>query len=196
MESLAKQITQIGKFMFERRLTDIAGGNISARKEEKIFITPTGAGQQWRWNLSEDDILCADLHTNELMDNPRHSKESISHLMVYRAYPEVNAIIHAHPFHTLPFLASLTPIRPQTLPAELYGEIGFIDDAPLYSEEQARLIVKELSNKQELMNRLAAAILMPKHGIFIAGKNLNTVIDCLERIDNSAWCNLSVKLLV
>jgi ribulose-5-phosphate 4-epimerase/fuculose-1-phosphate aldolase len=36
---------------------------------------------------------------------------------------------------------------------------------------------------------------MPSHGVFVVGKNLLTALDCLERIDNSAFCNLALKLL-
>lgn len=195
MQSIARQITAIGRLMFERRLTDIAGGNISARQGDRIYITPTGAGQKWRWELAEEDILCARLDSDELLSDPQHSKESISHLLVYRAYPQVGAIIHAHPFHIMPFTAALKPIPPLTLPAQHFGEIDFIADAPSYSRQQAELLVTRLAPMQELMERMAAAIMIPKHGIFIAGKSLDTAIDCLERIDNSAWYNLAVKIL-
>jgi L-fuculose-phosphate aldolase len=192
---LPEQIAAIGKLVFDRRLTDIAGGNISARQGDSIFITPTRAGQKYYWNLSADLIICAPVASDELLANPQHSKESISHLMVYRAFPEVNAIIHAHPFHLMPFLAKCQAPRPLILPARLYGELEFIPDLPLYSAEQGQAMVKLLSARRELMARLAAAILMPFHGIFIAGKDLDACVDCLERIDNSAYTNLATHLL-
>jgi L-fuculose-phosphate aldolase len=42
---------------------------------------------------------------------------------------------------------------------------------------------------------VAAAVLLPFHGIFVAGKNLDTVLDTLERIDTNAWCILAQKLM-
>ncbi len=110
MQTIAKQITAIGKLMFARRLTDIAGGNVSCRQDDRIYITPTGAGQKYLWNLSESHILCAPIFSDDLLEDPRHSKKSISHLLVYRAYPQAKAIIHAHPFHVMPFCAAEKPL--------------------------------------------------------------------------------------
>jgi L-fuculose-phosphate aldolase len=193
MPDPAEKIVSIGKLMFARRLADIAGGNISARAGDTIYITPTGAGQKYLWDLQPEQILSAPLDSDALMAHPDHSKESISHLLVYRAFPEVGAIIHSHPFHLMPFCALSKPPKALTLAAQIYGEMGCIPDAPLYSAEQGELFVAALHGKRELMARMAAAVLMPRHGIFVAGRNLNTALDCLERMDNSAWTNLSVR---
>src|SRR5512146_2720433 len=104
VESLPAQIVRIGKLMFDRHLTDIAGGNISARAGGQLYITPTGAGQKWLWDLSPTDLLCCPIATDELLQHPLHSNESISHLAIYRDIPEAGAVIHAHPFHLGPFL--------------------------------------------------------------------------------------------
>jgi L-fuculose-phosphate aldolase len=195
MNSIPEFIVEIGRLIFERRLTDIAGGNISARDCDRLYITPTGAGKKQFWQVSPSDIVSARVDTDELMENPRHSNESISHLLVYRAFPEVQAIIHAHPFHVAPFIATLTPIKPLNLAAKHYGVIEYIPELPQYSREQGEAIVSKLAPQRDLMGRLAAAVLIPRHGIFVAGKNLYTTVDCLERVDTSAWTNLSVKWL-
>ena len=46
------------------------------------------------------------------------------------------------------------------------------------------------------MNDTAAAVLMPQHGIFIAGKNLWEAVDALERINTNAWCLIARKILL
>jgi L-fuculose-phosphate aldolase len=193
VKTIAEQIVATGKLMFDRHLADISGGNISVRQGDRIYITPTGAGQKWLWQLTPEDILSAPVDTDELMQNPQHSKESISHLIAYRAFPELGAIIHAHPFHVMPFLVTHKPIQSHTLAARRYGQLEFIPDAPLYSREQGELIVQALCTKRELMAQWATGVLMPNHGVFVVGKNLLTALDCLERIDNSAFCNLALK---
>lgn len=196
MLTLPEQIVQVGKLAFERRLSDIAGGNISARGGEDIYITPTAAGQKFLWELTPSQILCAPIATDALMQQPQHSKESISHLMVYRAFPEVGAVIHAHPFHVMVFCAALKPIPPLTLSASLFGEIGFLPDAPLYSAEQGeRLLEYFAAPEQRRYLQRAAAVLLPRHGIFIAARDLYTALDTLERIDSSAYINLAVRAL-
>ena len=133
--------------------------------------------------------------TEELKSHPDFSREGVSHLTVYRAYPQVKAIIHAHPFHILPFCAANKPIPPVLRATRKYGEISLIEDSPPYSQEQADLIVASFKGKEQLLGDVAAAVLLPYHGIFIAGKDLNTALDTLERIDTNAWCIFAQKLI-
>lgn len=196
MSNAAEKIAYVGKWMFDRRLTDIAGGNVSCRDGDLIYITPTGAGQKWHWDLSPQDILCAPVDSDELLDHPAHSKETVSHLAVYRAFPQVHGIIHAHPFHVLPFCAMEKPIKAVILAAQVYGdEFGFIDEAPLYSFEQGQKIVARLQELAPPLERFAGVVLLPKHGIFIAAGDLYKAVDCLERMDTNAYSYLMMNLM-
>ena len=62
MKSIAERmdipqlIVYVSRFMFENDLTDIAGGNISAKDGDVLYMTPTLAGNQWHWNIDSDDI--------------------------------------------------------------------------------------------------------------------------------------------
>jgi L-fuculose-phosphate aldolase len=38
-------------------------------------------------------------------------------------------------------------------------------------------------------------VLLPYHGIIVAGKNLLAAVDALERIDWNAWCILAQQLM-
>jgi L-fuculose-phosphate aldolase len=120
--------------MFERHLTDLAGGNISVREGDTIYITPRYADNKWRWKLNPSDIVSGPVLTDELKSHPSFSREGISHLTVYRSFPEVRAIIHAHPFHILPFCAEQKSIPPVLRSTRKYGEIKQIADSPAYSQ--------------------------------------------------------------
>ena len=190
--SHANEIIKVGRMMFERRLSDIAGGNISLRDGNQIYITPTGAGQKYLWDLRPEQILSAPIETDELLDHSQHSKESISHLLVYRAFSEVRAIIHSHPLHVMPFCAMVRPVPALIKSAQIYaGSFGFIAENPMYSREQAEDIVVRLRPNAEVMGRMAAVLLMPQHGIFIAAASLYKAFDCLERMDSNAYCALA-----
>lgn len=190
--SIAEEIIKVGRIMFERRLADIAGGNISQRDGDQLYITPTGAGQKYLWDLDPDHIIRSPVATDDLLEHPQHSKESISHLLVYRAYPQVQAIIHAHPFHIMPFCAAEVPIPALIKSAQIYADsFGFIAELPMYSRQQGEDIVARLKPHAETMGRMAAALLMPQHGIFIAAASLYKALDCLERMDTNAYCALA-----
>ncbi|HKJ26616.1 MAG TPA: class II aldolase/adducin family protein [Anaerolineales bacterium] len=188
-----EQIAQVGKLMFERRLTDIAGGNISCRVGDHIYITPTGAGQKYLWDLQPNHILKAPVDSDILLQSPIHSKESISHLLVYRTFPMVTGIIHAHPFHLMPFCAAEKPMPALYKATQIYAEsFDFIAEKPMYSEEQGEEIVDKLKGKEEKMTNFAAALLMPKHGIFVAACTLYKALDCLERMDTNAHAYMAL----
>lgn len=195
MQTIPEQIAYIGQLMFERNLTDIAGGNISAREGDKIYITPRYAGSKWHWHLAAEEILSGPINTDELADHPSFSREGISHLGVYRAFPEAQAIIHAHPPYVLAFCVAEKPIHPVLNAVQKYGTLTYIDHTPPYSQEQADSIIANLRGKEELIQKAAAAVLMPQHGIFIAGKDLWAAIDALERINTNAMCVLAQKML-
>lgn len=195
MLSLQDQIVYTGRMMFERHLTDIAGGNISARDGNQVYITPRYAGSRQHWRLAAEDILDGPLEGNDLLDHPRITREAGVHLAIYRAFPEAAAIIHAHAFHIQPFVAAEMPIEPVLEATEKFGVIGLTQYAPSHSPELGGYVVAGLHDKRDNITNNAAAALMPRHGIVVVSVNLASALDALERIDWNAWCILARKLL-
>jgi L-fuculose-phosphate aldolase len=195
MESIAEQIAYVGRRMFERRLTDMAGGNISARCGADIFITPRYSGSRRHWQLTAEDIISGQLDGDELLNHPKFSREGQAHLAIYRNFLDVGAVIHAHPFHVQPFCAAGRPIEPVLESTRKFGVVELAKSAPAHSSELASNVVEALHGKEAIIRRQAAAILLPQHGIIVAGKDLFAAIDALERIDWNAWCILARGLM-
>ncbi|HAJ37025.1 MAG TPA: hypothetical protein DCL15_15195 [Chloroflexi bacterium] len=188
---IPEQIVYVARRMFERRLTDMAGGNISARAGDAIYITPRYAGSKQHWQLSTEDILCGALTGEELLRQPRFSREGKAHLAIYREFPDVGAVIHAHPFHVLPFCVAGRAIEPVIEATQKFGVTPVVPFAPAHSADLAQHVVDGLRGREASIRKQAAAVLLPKHGIIVAGLDLWAAIDALERIDWNAWCILS-----
>ncbi len=195
MTSFAEQICYVGRVMFERNLTDIAGGNITIRDSDTVYCSPRYAGNKWHWQLNPENIVVGPVLTDELLGNPSFTREGLSHLAIYRAYPFVRAIIHAHPRHVLPFVAFEQPLIPVLKATRKFGTLKYISQAPNFSQEQADSIVENMRGQEELMHQSAAAVLMPQHGIILAGVKMLDVLDSLERIDTNAYCLITHSLL-
>jgi ribulose-5-phosphate 4-epimerase/fuculose-1-phosphate aldolase len=45
-----------------------------------------------------------------------------------------------------------------------------------------------MQGKEDRMRKQAAAVLIPFHGIILAGKDFDETLDALERIDENAYC--------
>jgi L-fuculose-phosphate aldolase len=195
LDNTSEQICAVARLLFERKLLDMAGGNVSARSGSRIYMSPRYAGGQQHWQLNPQDIVCGDLGSSELLGNPRLSRESKVHLAVYTHYPEVNGIIHAHSLHLLPFVAACRAIPMVLEQTQKFGSVEPVGAAPAHSAELAANVVAGLQGKVENIRKQAAAVILPRHGILVAGKDLLAAADALERLDWNAWCVLASRLL-
>ncbi|HSV86522.1 MAG TPA: class II aldolase/adducin family protein, partial [Levilinea sp.] len=137
MPTLQEQLALVGRTMFERRLTDIAGGNISARNGDQIVSSPRYSGSLYHWQLEPAHLISGAIDTDEILDNPLFSREGKVHLAIYRNFPGVNAIIHAHSYNIQPFAAACRPIPPMLEANDKFGVIPVVQAAPAHSRELA-----------------------------------------------------------
>lgn len=192
--TIPQQIMYVAKFMFERELTDIAGGNISARVGDVVYMTPTLAGNQYHWDIGPDDVVSGSLkEVEEFKKHPRFSREGLSHLAIYQAFPYVGAVIHAHPRYVLPFTAASKPIPAVLNSSKSFGTLQYHAEAPAYSQEQADLIVEMLREQEKDLKSKAGVVLMPAHGIILGSPDLITALDCLQRINTNAFAVMAQK---
>jgi len=195
MQSIPELICYVGRRMFERRLTDMAGGNISVRDEENIYITPRYSAAHKHWQLDPTDILSMPVGSTDLLEDTRFSREGKMHLAVFENYPDARVVLHAHSFNIQPFVAACKPIPPVLEATRKYGVIDLVEPAPAHSDQLAKNVVAGIADKQDKIRSNAAAVLIPYHGIVIVGKELMGALDSLERIDWNAWCVLSSRLI-
>ncbi len=193
--TIAELIAYVGQTMFERNLTDFSGGNISIRDGDLIHISPRFAGSKQHWHLGPEDIITGEIASDALLEHPRFSREGRTHLAIYRNFPDAQAVIHAHPLYVLPFCVAEKPIIPVLESGQKFGKIDVIPFSPAHSQELADNIVKALTGKEEIIRKQAAAVLAPKHGIFMAGKDLLATLDALERISWNAYCILNQPIM-
>ncbi len=188
MNKLEEKLCAAGRLMFEKRLTDMAGGNISARDGKTVYMSPRYSGQRYHWDLTPDMLVSGDWETDEIAKNPNFSREGWSHLYLYRCFPEVQAVVHAHPFHVLPFTAFQKPIEPVLEGTNKFGVVELCEPAPAHSKELAEHVIAAMRGKEDRMRVQAAAVLIPYHGIILAGADFDKTLDALERIDENAYC--------
>ncbi|MBM4431862.1 MAG: hypothetical protein FJ026_16175, partial [Chloroflexi bacterium] len=193
MNDIRAQLAYVGRMLFERRLADMAGGNISARQGERILISPRYSGSKRHWQLSPEDFVEGFVATDEVLKRPLFSREGRAHLAIYRNFPDVLGVIHAHPFHVMPFCAAGREIPPVLEQTQEFGVVRVVKGAPAHSQELAEYVVEGLRGQEEAIRKQAAAVLIPQHGIIVAGKDLLAALDALERIDWNAWCILAQR---
>jgi ribulose-5-phosphate 4-epimerase/fuculose-1-phosphate aldolase len=189
------KITEIGRLMFERQLTDAAGGNISARVEDLVCITPRYAGGKHQWRLRPEQVIVTDLSGNHLEGEGVISREAKVHYRLYQEFSDGSAIIHAHARNALVFAAASSPIEPVLEGTRKFGTIRVSKYAPSHSNELAEFIAEEIRGQEERIRVQAVGVLAPWHGLFVLGKDLDAAFDAAERIDVNARCILLSRLL-
>ncbi|MBN1691071.1 MAG: class II aldolase/adducin family protein [Dehalococcoidia bacterium] len=192
-------IAEVGEIMLQRNLTDLAGGNISMRVEDKIIMSPSYAGQRKFWRLKPEDVLVLDLEGKLLSGKGKVSREAPVHTKLLNSfYTQCQAVIHAHPRNIMVFCAARQVIPPVLENSYKFGEIQLAEYARggVQSSQLAENVYKALCGQEKRMSGQAAAVLVPWHGLFAAGKDLYAVMDAIERIEVNARCILMGKVLL
>lgn len=195
MSSLPELLCRAGRLMFDKQLTDMAGGNISVRDGDTVYMSPRYAGQRYHWSLTPDDLVTGRWADDEITTQKAFSREGWSHLYLYRSFPQVQAVVHAHPFYVMPFVAFCLPIEPVLEATQKFGQIGFCEPAPAHTKQLGEHIVKAMQGKEAHMHTQAAAVLIPYHGIILAGEDFDKTLDALERVNKNAYCLIARKAL-
>lgn len=193
---MRKRIAEIGAVMYERYLTDAAGGNISVRMGDVILMTPRYAGSKWHWDLKPENILVLDLEANRIEGEGEVSREVRVHNdLLNKFYPDGTAVVHGHARNSLVFCAVEKPIPSMLASTDKFGEeIGFVPDAAAHTQDLANHVCAVMEGQIDRVKKQAAVVLAPRHGVFVFAKDLEAGYDALDRVENSAYCALMAKL--
>lgn len=194
-QQIRRQIVEIGRLMYERHLTDSAGGNISVRGAGVIYSTPRYAGSKYRWQLQPEQIVALTDGRVRPEQLALVSREIRVHLAIYEHLPRAQAVIHAHPRYVMPFATLGRPIPPVWEDTRKFGMVELVPETPAHSPELAAHVARALQPKAEELAQHAIAVLVPKHGIVVVGRDLDDAYDTLERINGNAECILLCRLL-
>jgi L-fuculose-phosphate aldolase len=190
-----EHLARIARLVFARRLTDASGGNLSTREGARMFMSPAHAGSKQQWQIESSDVVELDLEGNHLSGPDRRSREWQIHAGVYQAFERAGAVIHAQAGHFMAFVAAEKPLPPALEHTEKFGTIGFARFAKAHSMELAANVIEALKPQREALEKRALAVMIPRHGIVVVGRDLDDAFDALDRIATNAQAVLMGKLL-
>ena len=192
---LIRHLIAICHMIYARRLSDSAGGNVSVRTDGLIYCSPRYMGSKYRWSIQPEQVSVLN-HNLEIMQGPDVlSRESKAHFAIYDAFPNVGSVIHAHPHDIMVFAAARRTIPPLLEYTRKFGPIRPIEPTPAHSSALAERVVERLNQQGNDFAKHGGAVLLPYHGIIVAGRDLDDAYDTLERIERAAHCTLLGRLL-
>ena len=179
VSKLKAEIAEAGRRMLDKGLVSGTAGNISVRipGKERILITPS---QMEYERIRADDIVTLDFERNVLEGERKPSIEAGMHIGVYKARPDVGAVVHTHSVYASAVASVRRAIPPflDEMVLVLGGEIEVAEYGMPGSEELAHNAVAALGKKN--------AVLLANHGPLCCGKDLESALGNAELVEKVA----------
>jgi L-fuculose-phosphate aldolase len=195
MADVRERLAALCRLAYDRHLLDSAGGNLTVREGDRVYMSPRYAGSKRQWQLNAEDFLVVDLEGAILAGSGELSREATVHLAIYRTFDDAGCVFHAHASNIMVFVSAGVPLPPSSEITDEFGTIGFCEWAPSHTEALAANVVAGLEPMRSVIPQHPIATLVPRHGIFVTGKDLDSTYDALERIDRGARMHLLARLL-
>jgi L-fuculose-phosphate aldolase len=185
--ALRREMVEIGRRLYERRLVCATEGNLSVRLgPERFLTTPSGACKA---DLGPADLVVVDGTGRVVRGAGRPSSELPLHLRAYAERPDVGAVVHAHPPTANGFAVAGLPLTRPTLAEIVYalGEVPLAEYATPTTPDLARRAAKYLRDHD--------AVLLANHGAISVGSDLRDAFYKMEMVEHLAHVTLVATLL-
>lgn len=178
-EKIKEKIVEIVKREYRAQMVNMFEGNVSARVQERIFITPSQVSKE---EITADMLIELDMNGNILYqpEGYRPSSETKMHLAVYKLRPDVKAVVHNHSLYATAFAINNMPIESAAL-TEMNITFGTIPVVP-YGTPGTDQIYQAFP--EYLPNRYA--LLLANHGVLTFGADLELAYSYAEAVEKIA----------
>lgn len=162
-------------------------GNLSVKlSESRILCTRAGCHKGL---LEDDDLVVIDLQGQKQRGRGEPTSEMAMHLACYRARPDVDAVVHAHPPTCVAFTVAGVSLAQCVLP-EVVLTMGSI---PTLAYE--RTGTNALADLVGDAMKTHDAVMMDRHGAVCVGRDLLDAFCKLETMEHTAKVLLSARQL-
>jgi L-fuculose-phosphate aldolase len=175
-EALRARIAQACRVAGRMGLTRALRGHISARipGTDRIFVKARGPAESGVRYTTSDQIVEVDLEGKPVAGMPeglRGPSEVFIHTAIYRARPEVNAVLHMHPPTVVLFTVVGKPLLPIYGGYDPYGLGLALEDIPVF-DRSVLINTPELGQEFTKVMGRKRACLMRGHGITTAAESI------------------------
>jgi L-ribulose-5-phosphate 4-epimerase len=180
LESLKEAVLEANLALPKYGLVTFTWGNVSGidRAQGAVVIKPSGVPYN---EMRTEHLVVVDLDGNRLEGDLRPSSDTLTHLVLYKAFPEIGGVVHTHSsWCTIWAQAGRgLPALGTTHADYFYGEIPCTRKMTVeeiqsaYEENTGHVIVETFQNKNPLH---IPGVLVHSHGPFGWGKDAEEAV--------------------
>ena len=186
MRLLRERVAWALRYMEEKGLNYGYSGNVSAKAGPGAYlITPSGVRKA---EVKPEDLLLVDGEGRVVEGAGKPSVELPLHLAIYRARPDVNVVVHAHPIYATVLSVLRLDLEPVVEELALYvgGGVRVADYASSGTEKLAENVLKALGDRN--------AAILANHGVLACGGDVDEALNVLECVERAAQIYLLARL--
>lgn len=165
------EILRVAKRLDEKNLVNAFEGNISAKKDGLIYITPTGKNKAF---LTEDMIAVVDECGKQTGGKYKPTSELPMHMETYTIREGIGGVVHCHPTFLTAYALCNKPVETRAYP-EMMGNFHLFQVAP-YGRPGTEDILKGAIPILEHED----IVILGNHGVLAVGE---TVLDAMNKIE-------------
>ena len=162
---LKQRLVDAIRMLARAEIVDHSGHGSTRRDGSSYYIN---SGASVRATLTAEDIIAVDLDGTLVEGTAKPPLEFHLHSEIYRARPDVRAILHTHPRWSTLLTIVGTPYRPVSAQGALLGDVPVLD-TPLSVSTPA------MGQRVSATLDRGSAALLKSHGAVIVGANM---IEC------------------
>ncbi len=202
LEQLKQEVFEANLSLVTYNLVTFTWGNVSAFDKESrlLVIKPSGVDYDV---MKASDMVVVDLEGNVVEGNLKPSSDLWTHIELYKAYPQINAVVHTHSSYATTFAQAKIdiPALGTTHADYFYGSIPCTrlmrdDEIKGHYERETGKVIIETLQERNLSPDEISAVLVASHGPFGWGKSAKKAVEnavVLEEVAKMALRNLMLN---
>lgn len=200
-EALRQRVYDACQQLPVSNLAILTWGNVSEidRKNKVIAIKPSGVPYDM---MKAEDIVICDLSGNVIDGILRPSSDLPTHLVLYKAWPQIGSIVHTHsPWATMLAQAG-TDLEPlgTTHADTFFGSVPCTraltkeEIEGKYEEQTGQVIIKTFEDRHVNPEQVPA-VLVASHGPFAWGHDPKEAVENALILEQCAWMAIVDRLI-
>jgi L-ribulose-5-phosphate 4-epimerase len=171
LDQAKQRLIDAGRILEANGLGDLTRGHVSIRipdDSNHFIMKPHSYGFD---EITEENIVLCNLAGEKIGGGGRRHSEVFIHSEIFKARPEINSVVHAHPAHAIALSATGQDLQMISQPA-----CKFADGLPYYSDTMYLIRTQEMGAGVAKALGQCKAALMRNHGVAVAGRTVEEAV--------------------